>query len=50
MRIGFVELVLLLFIASFRVGAIVALLEVGLLRREERTSAAVASRKAHMDV
>ena len=46
MRIGFVELVLLLFIASITVGPNVALFVDRWLRRAQRTSAAAARRKA----
>lgn len=45
MRIGFVELVLLLFIASITVGPNVALFVDRWLRRAQRTSAAAARRK-----
>ena len=48
MRIGFVELVLLLFIASVTVGPNVALFVDRWLRRAQRTSAAAARRKAQM--
>ena len=45
MRIGFVELVLLLFIASITVGPNVALFADRWLRRAQRTSAAAAAGK-----
>ena len=50
MRIGFVELVLLLFIASITVGPNVALFADRWLRRARRTSAAAARRKAQLEV
>ena len=49
MRIGFVELVLLLFIASITVGPNVALFVDRWLRRAQRTSAAAARRKAQLE-
>ena len=49
MRIGFVELVLLLFIASITVGPNVALFADRWLRRAQRTSAAAARRKAQLE-
>lgn len=49
MRIGFVELVLLLFIASITVGPNVALFANRWLRRAQRTSAAAARRKAQLE-
>ena len=49
MRIGFVELVLLLFIASLTVGPNVALFVDRWLRRAQRTSAAAARRKAQLE-
>lgn len=49
MRIGFVELVLLLFIASVTVGPNVALFVDRWLRRARRTSAAAARRKAQLE-
>ena len=49
MRIGFVELVLLLFIASITVGPNVALFVDRWLRRARRTSAAAARRKAQLE-
>ena len=49
MRIGFVELVLLLFIASVTVGPNVALFVDRWLRRAQRTSAAAARRKAQLE-
>ena len=49
MRIGFVELVLLLFIASITVGPNAALFVDRWLRRAQRTSAAAARRKAQLE-
>ena len=49
MRIGFVELILLLFIASITVGPNVALFVDRWMRRAQRTSAAAARRKAQME-
>ena len=49
MRIGFVELVLLLFIASITVGPNVALFVDRWLRRARRTSAEAARRKAQLE-
>ena len=49
MRIGFVELVLLLFIASVTVGPNAALFVDRWLRRAQRTSAAAARRKAQLE-
>ena len=49
MRIGFVELVLLLFIASITVGPNVVLFVDRWLRRAQRTSAAAARRKAQLE-